>query len=149
MVDRYTKPGMSVWAFEINIGIRFTNGSGPLCVLSARFIIFTYLTLRYFTFFSSCKLGRSELMSTAKHMLDGLHVTVTKIVVPQEKNILGRSQTFIYVGENWQNGFWSENLTYKESISHLSPIVKVPVAHTGAIKSCWYIIKELWALGKW
>ena len=31
-------------------------------------------------------------MNMAKHMLDGLHVSVTKSLVPQEKKILVRSE---------------------------------------------------------
>ena len=35
-----------------------------------------------------------------KNMLDGLNFSVTKLLVPQEKNLLGRSQLLVFIGEN-------------------------------------------------
>ena len=166
IVDRCASPRKIVWSFEITIGLRLTNGIGNLCAMSVVLRIFTCLKFRYFTFCGSCKLGRGEWMNMEKHMLDGLHVSMTKHLVTQEKNLWGRNQTLfpsvrtdrltsvreIEASEFWSKatgrydfdsyGIWRDGFPSKESISHLSPIVKVPVAPPQLMNSCWGLIKR-------
>ena len=87
MVNKYTIPRMSVWCFESTICISFTNLVVLLCSIYVSIHVFTCLTFIYFTFFSCCKLGRGEWINMAKHILDGLHVSVTKILVPHKKKL--------------------------------------------------------------
>ena len=101
-VDGYTISRTSLWGFDSTICIRLTNGNWPLCGISVNLHVFRYLIFQYFTFCRSCKRFRGELMNMVKHMLDGLNVYVKKHLVPQERNILGRSQMFSFIRENWQ-----------------------------------------------
>ena len=102
IVDGYTISRTSLWGFESTICIRLTNGNWPLCGISVNLHVFRCLIFQYFTFCRSCKRFRGELMNMVKHMLDGLNVYVKKHLVPQERNILGRSQMFSFIRENWQ-----------------------------------------------